>query len=407
MFNPSSCPSSDVLSAYVAGKLSRAEKRAVEEHLTECEMCNDELEGLLLINPPEKADAIVAEINAEIDKRLAPGKEKSFPFFFRIAASIVLLGGLAFLLVYQLPNKRENAILSDNTDKAHTTEALKDSGIKEAPGLTAPVEAEEETPPAAIKNVPKGSVDQNKNTTSSAGRKIAGDYDFLIVEDVAENIESDDVPATGYFSEPVAAEKVQEMANIIEDEKKSETPVTKTESTIVDAVTISETRASGKISRNYRRAEKDKEAKALSADSEKPAAPAQGEAAEIQTYTATGGMVGGSGFNTAVEKAQIEAYGEAVILFESTGGESIMTVNQRYYYALSLFKTNQVAKASRIFKKLEQEKPAELFNEIQWYYALTLISLDKKTDAAKVLNAIKDSNSPYAIEAIKKLEQLK
>ncbi len=107
IFSNTSCPSEDMLLRYVEGTLSETEKRKIEEHLTDCEMCNDEVEGLMLLDEPSKISSIEAEINTKIDILIRKEKKTNFKFFFKIAASIVLIFGLGTLMYFQLITEKQ------------------------------------------------------------------------------------------------------------------------------------------------------------------------------------------------------------------------------------------------------------------------------------------------------------
>ena len=46
IFVKSSCLSLEEMKEYIKGNLSVKDKRRIEMHIADCEMCNDELEGL-------------------------------------------------------------------------------------------------------------------------------------------------------------------------------------------------------------------------------------------------------------------------------------------------------------------------------------------------------------------------
>lgn len=64
------CLSEKQLLSYINNELSPAEKRQVELHLTDCELCSDALEGIRLLKNKEHATELVAEIKHNINKKL-------------------------------------------------------------------------------------------------------------------------------------------------------------------------------------------------------------------------------------------------------------------------------------------------------------------------------------------------
>src|SRR3954469_2483558 len=93
MLDHQDCISEGRMLEYIAGKLSSQEANRVEQHLLECELCSDALEGLKLLHP-DKVRAITAELNDKIDQRLESAKSaKMIPLgsFYRIAAAIEIV----------------------------------------------------------------------------------------------------------------------------------------------------------------------------------------------------------------------------------------------------------------------------------------------------------------------------
>jgi TolA-binding protein len=64
------CISEQQLLSYINNNLSPSEKRQVELHLTDCELCSDALEGLRLLQGDDRATEIVAELKHHINKKL-------------------------------------------------------------------------------------------------------------------------------------------------------------------------------------------------------------------------------------------------------------------------------------------------------------------------------------------------
>src|SRR5512133_1529956 len=65
IFSGSECPPHSVLKDYFLRKLTEEEMYRVEQHLVDCEMCTDELEGLSKMKHPRDLDLIVEEINEQ------------------------------------------------------------------------------------------------------------------------------------------------------------------------------------------------------------------------------------------------------------------------------------------------------------------------------------------------------
>ena len=61
------CITTDMLIKYIKGELSGLERNRIERHISSCEMCSDELDGLSIMENPEMVDEISQELNQRIE----------------------------------------------------------------------------------------------------------------------------------------------------------------------------------------------------------------------------------------------------------------------------------------------------------------------------------------------------
>ncbi len=106
------CISSDTLLKYIKGELSGLEKNRIERHLASCEMCSDELKGLLNMKDPKMIEQISLELNQKIDVLTAkPEREILYlGLYIRIAASIILTLGVS-TVIYLATFRKSPALL--------------------------------------------------------------------------------------------------------------------------------------------------------------------------------------------------------------------------------------------------------------------------------------------------------
>ena len=107
LFTPSGCLTSETLRRYEDSSLNTREKKAIEKHLSECELCSDAVEGLKLMNNPEKISSIVAEINKNLNYNLTRGNlpitqrhrriTDRFLYISAAASVLILVGVFAYL----------------------------------------------------------------------------------------------------------------------------------------------------------------------------------------------------------------------------------------------------------------------------------------------------------------------
>jgi len=103
--------SEDYLLKYINNELSDEESAVLETHLQECEVCSDQLDGLLMMENPEEVFAVSAELNKLIDskskaKRKVLGME---PNSFRAIAAVFILLMIsgAYVILNNLINDNE------------------------------------------------------------------------------------------------------------------------------------------------------------------------------------------------------------------------------------------------------------------------------------------------------------
>jgi len=107
LFTPSGCLTSETLRRYEDSSVNTSEKKAIEKHLSECELCSDAVEGLKLMNNPEKISSIVAEINKNLNYNLTRENlnithrrkriTEKFLYISAAASVLILVGVFAFL----------------------------------------------------------------------------------------------------------------------------------------------------------------------------------------------------------------------------------------------------------------------------------------------------------------------
>lgn len=141
IFKMTECPSDALLLSYVKGKISKEDKRLVELHLVDCEMCNDMVEGYQRMNPTQISSNIEA-IEISIDLAIASHQKKSIgssSFKWYYAAAAVLIIGLTGILyniyftnlnsakVADLPMPHQNEVLIDTTEKEENNNLQKNN----------------------------------------------------------------------------------------------------------------------------------------------------------------------------------------------------------------------------------------------------------------------------------------
>ncbi|MBK7856320.1 MAG: hypothetical protein IPJ79_16805 [Bacteroidetes bacterium] len=112
IFNESNCIHQEVLWAYKSNTLTDAQKLEVEQHLVDCELCSDALEGFALMATTIGMNEAVEEVKNLTEKKAIPVKQISGRNTWLAAASIaglLLFGAIAFNLLNEKTEEQKVA----------------------------------------------------------------------------------------------------------------------------------------------------------------------------------------------------------------------------------------------------------------------------------------------------------
>ncbi|MBI3501516.1 MAG: tetratricopeptide repeat protein [Bacteroidetes bacterium] len=203
IFANTDCVSEDMLTKYISGKLSPAEKHEVEKHLIDCEMCSDAVEGLSNV---KNISGITSELNHKIQQRVEKKKEVKIIFLrqyrtqLAVAASIILIIGIVWFFKVNMSMKELDSTSAEKmfAEKFEPPPAEKDKDGKEKPDENNPVTAAEEQAPAKItleeKKVESPAFSSAQGAKS--GKDAAEEKHFGLAEKVpAQKFTQADIPA--------------------------------------------------------------------------------------------------------------------------------------------------------------------------------------------------------------------
>jgi len=100
IFETTECPSDALLLSYVKGTIAKEDKRLVELHMVDCEMCNDMVEGYQRMNPTQ-IELNIKAIEFKIDQVVAENDQKkggTTTFKWYYAAAAIFIIGLTGIL---------------------------------------------------------------------------------------------------------------------------------------------------------------------------------------------------------------------------------------------------------------------------------------------------------------------
>jgi len=365
IFSKTECPSSDILLKYAKKELSKEKVHAVEAHLTECEMCNDEIEGYSILENKQELTFIVSRLDTKIDARI----KKTLGISLRIkktlaaAASIILILGAAFMTNQYLNNDYKT--MSDNFSPSQIEESsnsvLESDNNQEQPAFSADS--------INLKEKSKGdnlvTSSENKKQVVTKNEKEEGEE--ILVEEETLITETQHNAVDTAISYAIADEMI-----VVENKKTQDKTLTKEEDEIILANSGNNDQA---FETSDREAEKQK--RVLFSNRKK------GDVARTQQPA-----------------VNVEASNNA-----AGQNSNAMVARMLYNNALKLYNEKKYTQAIQKFDDLIVLE-SSYTEKAEWYKALSLIELDKKEDAIIILNKIIEKKGAFSQKAIIKLSEI-
>lgn len=209
--NCSKSYSDDYLLRYLNDELSDADSAILEDHLQECDVCSDHLDGLLMMEDPSEIAVVAADLNSIIDKK-AKTKRRVLgmePSTFRAIAAIFLLltiSGTYIIIDNLIDNNKITELegISNVEEEATQQKTLRD--------LENDLPGEKEEPETMVADLKE--VDEEESSISeykSLEQSFEEEELFEVYEDVDANVVEE-----LYFSDDseILDEKVELENNI-------------------------------------------------------------------------------------------------------------------------------------------------------------------------------------------------
>jgi tetratricopeptide (TPR) repeat protein len=393
IFQNSVCLSQEVLIRYVKNELNAAEKRGVELHLADCEICFDAVEGLILIES-NRLNAIQQELSNRIEKRIQQDeKVKVIPVYKRWYSMAAAIAALIMISVYVVNvYEKDTDLAQAETAKLPVTE-------------NNPVKEQTEALTSEVQNI-----DPKTNTNPSVSEK----KEEVVVSANAEG----DVAA-----EKNIEEKYQSSNAIAEEEVQSDA----TGSHDITAVEINEPRKVENL------ATKTVTAK----DIEKPVAPfaesktLNDKVAMESTATqksekksksvadaAVPTALSGTAFNGNTGNFDFTIYDAGVNAFNAgdynsaVGSMNVLlqsqpnSINVNYYAGAANYELKNYNKAISQLNIVILNKRNTFYEAALWYKGNALLKMDDKKEAKTTLQKVVKQNGKYKQQAEALLKDL-
>lgn len=361
----SDCLTTGMLLKYIKGELSGLEMNQVERHLAGCEMCSDELEGLSIMENPEKIDQISHELNQRIDL-ITTTPKKEIPYlgmYIRLAASIIIILGIS-TVIYFMAFRKTTEILPDYAQMEMMdipeSKPLVDSALKSEV---------DEPRMEGLKLAENREVEKNHNgiTKGSAKSEEAIKY---VAPVVVDSVALDDV-----------------ALEVMEERSDKSIVVEETEMDKVGQVAESTVQA------------------ASSAERKRELAP--GGVAKKEVLAKDIKLTYRSRKEYAIRLFSKEKYKEALVIFDEIRRDYFYGDTIDFYSSLCSYNLNRFKETIDRIKPLAKNPNGLFYDEARWYYALALIGDNRREEAISVLEQMVKENSPFKRKANRELERIK
>ena len=428
IFSETGCITHEMLWKYRQGKLSPAEKHAVEVHLTDCELCSDALAGMMSI----QSDDVVTELRKSVRKISGPKKVIRF-YDYRILSAAAAVGLIiVFTYVINSSDKQEKKEMVQLTvteppapeEKRKDEQALtaadpqlqkasEDLSAKEktfrvtvtdSMGQNSPLGNTYSTYSANATNVTTDSRDLNTEPDFTTSHEETVAEKAIVLEDnhadVAKPAQSDGnaAPAQTYLWQQNTR---NEKATTATGKKASSDKLRKNPSESSKIMYINDL----KVARTPAMSTPQNSDTLLTGipamyenDKQKGAVAEIGrEMPFVYSKTLRDGM------NYFNNKQYNEASQTFSIILERLPDD----VNSQFYKGLSEMEMQNYSQSSALLNKAMLNSDKTFYEEAKFKLALCYISLNQKGDAEKLLKEIRDEKGFYSEKAAKELKQLK
>jgi len=374
IFTKSSCLTYDEMTDYVSGNLSVDKIRRIEHHITDCEMCNDELEGVSYLADKEQLPKITNSLNNKIDSYFNKN-EKSLPILeekkkrfnlkrtFSIAASIALLITAGYF-IYDIQNDTSSKNLAEaNIPK----EEFKDVQSVITNNLT------KDTSNETMNEVNTSNKDNDIENIETSEKETSNKKEEATIESNTEKINIS--VADNEVNDVVEKEETNDVEDIIEEN----TPISNSNEINNK---FSENKTSSKLSFGTTRGGNIERKKKVTNN---------------YKYLKDSGLLA---YN-------VKSYKDAIVDFNKYLEHNPNDIEITFKTGMAYFYTNKSETAILKYNKVISSKNIKYFEDAQWYKATALLNKGKKDDALPLLEQIVKDAGKYSQMAIIKISKIK
>jgi shikimate 5-dehydrogenase len=399
--NTSKCPTQKALEQYVFSEMNSIEQHFIERHLLHCKICDDVVEGLMLLKDEQELAIAKQNINKKIDA-FVDVKKNTNNSILAIAAGLALLVGLTF---YFSKNNQKQLAEIKNVSKADSL-ILKADSVTNVFATKTESEINEQSDDAIV-NIKTETAKQLASNFKSEKKAITKTPN---VENLASDMEYETVAGNAetpvQFNAPIAAMPKQKI-DVNEDLSSSKTVTDDSKlEEIVDVFAGKSAKKSTDVSPKIK-AEAEAKAKAEAEAKAKPEAQERAKKeADLKAVLETSRITTPTTANiTNVQPIEQNISLEEIQVMEAKSRklDSFMQdyaiAKSNYKSGLKYYKANYFEKALKCYDIVLKYPKTKFFEDAQLQKAKCLIGSGKKEDAKILLQNIINQNGKNKQEA--------
>ena len=388
IFSKSSCLTNNEMLEYLSGKLSDTGRRRIEMHIADCEMCNDELEGLSNMKNPENLSIIIHSVNSDIDtylKQFDKSKIKqstktyNIRRIFAVAASVLLIISAGFTVNY---------FIKSNSTSLADMQKIENLELPEKKAVITKKEVVNDE--SVIHDIVGSMVDEENFGTAAVEQPGENSFDEIIAGESNENTVT---TADDDISEKILKEEEEETSENIPMFKSDISKNKKVDSELNNKLVTSTSEEDGKVAKE----EKNNDFTGYTTR-HIPNENNRAKKEDASKYKS----IRNSALLSYDEKVYNEASGgfEKYLKYKSDDSEII------YKYGVSSFYTKNYNNALKNFDKIISSGNDKYLEDSEWYKTQTLVKLGRNKEAISLLQKIVSRNGKHKNKASDVLKQL-
>lgn len=376
------------LQSYVNNKADKDLRFAIENHLLDCEVCSDVVEGLQLINKEPNAESYLESVKQDVKAITTNSGSNNSKFVWWSVAAIFIVGLGSFWFFSQQSTQLKQNDLAQRIEEKEPTPPSTHEEIAEI------TSSKTDVTPIEKKDVPK------KTTETTSKQESAPAEGYALAEDEAFVPTTNEKESTENFAKAEQKDKsidanltysVPQLATTtnIGNSTKGEVMLDDIEPDVKKDIALSEERTKAK-----KESTRKKSAETISTKA--PASVSQG---------AVAGVTSENSLLTAKKLYDKKQYADAANLFTQIY-YSKSSLEASYYAANSYFKIKNY-EAAQDFCNVNIRAKKEFYEEAQWLQYELFTAQSKADKAKEILQEISKQNGKFAKQANTELQKLK